>query len=224
MTQPIPQPGPEHPSPAAAPTSTPGSHTGVTAFRLVLYTGIVLGFTASLPAVARGRGLAAFTDGGIVEMAELALLIALTVVHAFAAWRVPAFRAVFTIMASLTAFAAFREYDHALDTMVPIFGWKIGYLAPVAAAVFVLRRPDATGAQIAAFLGTRGFVMHWAGVIIAIPIGQLVGHGELLELLKGDDYNHHYKHAIEEILESAGYLVLATAACESIIELRNRRP
>lgn len=195
-----------------------GLWTGV---RYAVYTGVILGFTASLPLMSRGSdGLRAFTDGGPVEWAQFALLTLVAGVNLAAGVRVRAFREVFFLLAAAAGFAAVREMDYALDRIVPVLGWKIGFVLPLAAGVFAARAGDAFWAQMGVFVRTGAFVTMWAGLIVAIPVGQLVGHGELLELLMGEDYDHHYKHAIEEMLESAGYLMIGMGTVESVLALR----
>ncbi len=186
-----------------------------TGVRFVLYTAVVLGLAACLPVVARrGGGLGAFTDGGPVEWGQFAVLSAVTVGLWAGAWRMPSLRVVLVVLGSLAAFAAVRESDFALNDTVPLAGWKFGFVFPVLAAVYAALNGDAFWAQVGWMLRRRAFVVLWAGFMVAMPIGQLVGHGELLRQLMGEEYDHHYKHAIEEMLESVGYLVLACGTVE----------
>lgn len=217
----VPTPPAVHPRSTGRPVLfrlTEPATPGPTAARVALYTGAILALLAVMPAVVGQAGARVFTDGGPVEITQVILLGLITAAHAAAAWKAPAFRAVFTINAGLTAFAVVRELDHALDPIVPVLGWKIGYVVLMIAAFLVLRHPEVAVRQLAAFGRTRAVVMYWAGLLIAIPIGQLVGHGDLLKPLAGDAYDHHAKHAIEEILECVGYLVLGFAATEAVIE------
>lgn len=191
-------------------------------WRYVVYTVVILGFTASLPLIARrDEGLHSFRDGGVVEWVQVVMLGVIGGVLIAAGVRTRAFREVFVLLASAALFAAVRELDYLLDVLVPLIGWKIGYAIPIAAFGFALRGWDAFEAQMHFFLHTGAFVTLWAGLMIAIPIGQLVGHGELLGLLMGDDYDHHYKHAIEEMLETTGYIVLGMGSVESVLALRD---
>jgi hypothetical protein len=184
--------------------------------RYAVYTGVILGFTASLPLIARGGdGLRAFTDGGPVEWGQFWLLVVITLANVVAGVRFRAFREVFLLLAAAAGFATVREMDYLLDRLVPALGWQIGFVLPVAAGVLAARAGDRFWAQMRVFVRTGAFVTLWAGLMIAIPVGQLVGHGELLELLMGEDYDHHYKHAIEEMLESTGYLVLGMGTAEA---------
>jgi len=82
----------------------------------------------------------------------------------------------------------------------------------------VVVRFDRVGEQFASFVGSPAFVLGWAGVMIVLPVAQLIGHGPFLEAMLGEHYRRAYKHVIEESAELIGYMMLAAAAVEAWIQ------
>jgi len=191
------------------------------AVRYFIYAVVVAGLAASLPALLRRRGLGVFTDGSVVEWAQFTLLGALVGMVLWMAVRWERMRRVSVLLCSLLAFAATREMDYRLDE-VPVVGWKFAYLWPLGAIVYGLTDRATLWRELDAFVRTRAFAVFWAGLLLAVPVGQLVGHTELLVEILGDGFDHHFKHAIEEILETFGYLVIAIACMEYGVELEER--
>ena len=72
--------------------------------------------------------------------------------------------------------------------------------------------------QIEQFIRTRSFALLWCGFIVAVPYAQLVGHGNFLELLMGDDYMRDYKRVIEELGELLGYLLIMVGSLEAVLQ------
>jgi len=73
---------------------------------------------------------------------------------------------------------------------------------------------------LAQFLATHSVVVLWAGFLIAVPLGQLVGHGDFLQTLMGDDYLRDYKRVLEETFEVMGYILMLAGTVEAAVELR----
>jgi hypothetical protein len=126
------------------------------------------------------------------------------------------------LLASLTALAAIREMDANLDKIIPVLGWKVGYLVLVYPVIRVIAWRDAFRQQLGQFVNSLAFPVLWAGFIVAIPVSQLLGHGPLLKSLMGDDYKGQYKRMIEESGEMIGYMLLLAGAVECWFLVRNR--
>lgn len=56
--------------------------------------------------------------------------------------------------------------------------------------------------------------------IVAVPISQLLGHGDFLQALMGDKYDRSYKRVIEETLGLMGYILVFAGTVEAALELR----
>lgn len=106
--------------------------------------------------------------------------------------------------------------------IIPVLGWKVGYLVLVYPLIRVISGRDAFRPQLGYFLNSLAFPVLWAGFIVAIPASQLLGHGPLLRSLMGEDYKGHYKRMIEESGEMIGYMLLLAGAVECWFLVRNR--
>ncbi len=157
-----------------------------------------------------------FREHGPVETAQQYVLLATGLALTLSAWRHPACRQLSFLLATLVLLAAVRELDLVLDRNIPVLGWKIGYLAPLWAAVGLCRPPRRAPflRQLRAFAGSQSFVIFWAAFIVAVPLAQMLGNGRLLEGLLGPAYTRDFKCVIEEVLELAGYLLLFMGSLE----------
>lgn len=54
---------------------------------------------------------------------------------------------------------------------------------------------------------------------MAVPFAQLVGHGNFLQIIMGDDYVRDYKRVIEELGELFGYLLLVIGSVEFTLQM-----
>ena len=195
--------------------------------RYAAYTLLIFIATTSLPAVLQSGNIAAFKEGGWIERSQLLLLGATSSLYFYEAFFSAHHRAIFHFLACVSVFGMFRELDAFLDYLVPLIGWKIGFIFVFYALFSAYAHRKVFLQQIQVFLATHSMVILWAGFIVAIPIGQLIGHGDFLKALMGDNYDRDYKRLIEETLELLGYILVLAGTIEAIVELRaefNRRP
>lgn len=132
-------------------------------------------------------------------------------------------RVLAVVLGSIACFAALRELDELLDALIPVVGWKIAFALPVFAIVYALRHRSAFVQGLDRLVSMPAFALFWSGFLIAVPLAQLLGHGELLQALMGDDYIRAYKHVIEESAELIGYWVIVAAALEFRLTYRPPR-
>lgn len=194
------------------------------ALRFTVYTLSVLILSASLPAVVEHMGVAFFHENGAIEWLQFGLIVSVGAVLLGGALAVPPFRRLFLLLACFPLLAGCRELDALLDEWVPWIGWKIGFLLVLYPLVRSFARRRELKPQLALFSATAAFAILWAGLVVALPIAQLVGHGPFLQLAMGDGYVYVYKQMIEEILELMGYLLLLAGGIEAVAELRSARP
>jgi len=187
--------------------------------RFTAYTVALFVFTAALPLLVRGD-IVLFKENGPIEWFQFGLLVVATAVFVRGALSMPDFRKLFFLLAAISAFAAIRELDVFLHRMIPGIGWKIGIPLILYALISAYRNRECLKQQLSHFLASRAFAIVWAGFLVAVPFGQLIGHGAFLQLVMGDDYNRDYKRVIEEILEVMGYALLLIGSFESIVQLR----
>lgn len=195
------------------------SAASATMARFTGYTLAVFGLTLSLP-LAIGHGdIILFKENGPIEWFQCMVLAASSAVFVYGGHRLPHLREVFALLALISAFAAIRELDGFLDRTVPWIGWKVGFLALLFAVGLAYQKSHLISRQLPEFLASRGFVILWAGFLIAVPVGQLIGHGAFLQMVMGDDYNRDYKRAIEETLETLGYILVLVGSFEAFFQL-----
>lgn len=187
--------------------------------RFTAYTVALFISTAALPLLVKGD-IVLFKENGPIEWFQFGLLVVATAVFVRGALSMPDFRNLFFLLAAISAFAAIRELDVFLHRMIPGIGWKIGIPLILYALISAYRNRECLKQQLSHFLASRAFAIVWAGFLVAVPFGQLIGHGAFLQLVMGDDYNRDYKRVIEEILEVMGYALLLIGSFESIVQLR----
>ncbi|HUF40669.1 MAG TPA: hypothetical protein VMR20_01835, partial [Verrucomicrobiae bacterium] len=168
--------------------------------RFTAYTVALFISTAALPLLVKGD-IVLFKENGPIEWFQFGLLVVATAVFVRGALSMPDFRKLFFLLAAISAFAAIRELDVFLHRMIPGIGWKIGIPLILYALISAYRNRECLKQQLSHFLASRAFAIVWAGFLVAVPFGQLIGHGAFLQLVMGDDYNRDYKRVIEEILE-----------------------
>lgn len=194
--------------------------TIATALRYSLYTFGILLFTASLPWVAQYREAAAFKENGAIEWLQFGILVAISLMFLREAFVTRRFHQIFVLLACFSAFAGVREMDANLDKLIPWVGWKFGYLLILYAGFVVYSNTQTLRRQITPCLNSRGFLLLWAGFIVAIPFAQLVGNGAFLQAIMTDDYSRDYRRMIEEIGELMGYGLLLIGSYEMILQTR----
>ena len=195
-----------------------------TMIRFTAYTFGVFALTLSLPLVIEHGDIIIFKENGPIEWFQFGVLVTTSAVFLFGGFSLANFRQVLFLMAFVSVFAAIRELDAFLERAVPWIGWKIGLLAILYAVGSAYTQRTLVKRQLPPFLATRAFAILWAGFLVAVPFGQLIGHGAFLQLVMGDDYNRDYKRVIEETLETMGYILILIGSFESVLQLRTAVP
>ena len=194
--------------------------TLATALRFTGYTLAIVTCTAALPVVVRSGGVSVAKESGPIEMLQLALLSASMLVLAGGAVWLPRMRLLLLGLATAAGFAVCREMDTTLGRLIPVVGWKFGVLLPVGGIVLAWMHREAIPAQVALFARSRALVLLWAGFVMAVPVAQLIGHGNFLQAAMGDEYTRDYKRLIEELGELIGYMLFFMGTVEFLVEFR----
>jgi len=208
--------------PGAAGTILLAEPAWVVGARFLVYTLAILGCTLSLPLVVGSDGdIAAFKENGAIEWTQCMLLaVAALLLFATAAQRTFLGQSA-VLLGLLVSVAATRELDSVLEAWLPLVSWKLPVvLLGLAAAAVAWRSRAVLRPQLERLLSYRGLPLLWAGFVVAVPFGQLVGHGELLEALMGDDYTRDYKRVIEETTELVGYALIVVGTIELLWQER----
>lgn len=191
--------------------------------RLGLYTLAIFALMASLPRLFDYGGFAWYAENSVVEWFQFALLACNALMLLVAAIARPAARQVLLLVASCVGFAAIRELDQIFDRIVPHIGWKFALALPAAALIHVALRWGRCRHQLRWFLSTPCFFLFWAGFMVAVPVAQMLGNGDLLQEVMGDSYQNRFKRVIEETGETIGYVILFFAGIESLVNTRQTR-
>ncbi len=219
--------GPSPSAPQAASGAVPvglrGDPAGTLAVvaRFALYSLCILVLMLSLPLVARSTSDFLFREGGPVEWAQFALLLATCALCLLGAASRPAFRGCLVALATAAGVAAVRELDSTLDRAIRFGGWKLpAALVLLAGAVAVYRYRSSFRHGAIALLHERSFALMWCGLVIAVPFAQLAGHGPFLELVLEDAYNRSQKRLFEELGELIGYVLVFSGTVELMLSSR----
>jgi hypothetical protein len=191
--------------------------TGSIVLRFSLYTAGILCFAVLLPWVARIGDAAAFKENGAIEWMQFGLLIAVSWIFSRDVDSSHRFYHAYTVLACLAAFAAVREMDGNLDVILPWLSWKVGYAFIAYAGYLFYRYREVVLQQLSECLDSSGFLLLWAGFIIAIPFAQLVGNSAFLQSFMNDDYSRDYRRIIEEVGELMGYSLILIGSIELAI-------
>jgi len=184
--------------------------------RIVLYTVLIFVFMLSLKWILLSWGDTLFEEHGPLQWIQFVVLFIAALMMAIGARRLPSYRELLWVLACMLAFAAVREQDDLLDKTIPFLGWKVAGIFVVLAFGVMLSRKAAFMEQLATYGPTAAFAIFWAGLIVAVPVAQLMGHGPFLEILLGYDYNRTYKAALEESGEMVGYMLLVAGSIETL--------
>ncbi len=187
--------------------------------RFVAYTFFIFTLTALLPYMFQHTGISLFKEGGVIEWLQFSMLACTSIIFLAGSTVLTRYSHFLISISALVAFAAVRELDMVLDNLLPFVGWKIGFLFMVFAIGFAVINRKMVVQQVAVFIYLRAFAIFWAGFIMAVPVSQLIGHGEFLQLMMGDEYTRDYKRVIEESGEFVGYFLILVASIESLIQL-----
>jgi len=193
-------------------------------FRFGLYTLIVFGFMGSLPYWVGEGDYLIFAENAFIQRLQLALLAA-TSMLLFVAARSSGTPSVCILLGLVTMMAFNRELDSFWNKIIPVFGWKaMATLFAIFGGAVAYTSRSTLKYQIKRFLDehARSFGLFWCGFVVVVPVAQLLGHGDFLKELMGDDYIHYYKRVIEELGELSGYMLLLFGALELIQAGRGR--
>ena len=188
--------------------------------RFIIYTLIVFSIALSLPVIIEYGDITVFSENGPIEWIQLSLIWLSVLFFAIdARLEKCEFKQLFYILATFLAIAGIREMDLIFDRLIPVLGWKLPAFVCIAGIILInLKSKSKLQIQIEQFIRTRSFALLWCGFIVAVPYAQLVGHGNFLELLMGDDYMRDYKRVIEELGELMGYLLIMVGSLEAVLQ------
>ncbi len=185
--------------------------------RLVLYLIVTVAAfgTIVMAAVGSPNPAALFEDNGPWEWVEFFLLVASGAICFVNARRNEIYTHILKLCGLLALFAAVRELDNFLDTLVFEGAYKIinGVILGLFVYLVWIHRWTLTK-TLTRFTKTAPFYFFVAAVLVVV-YGEIIGQAELWEALMGDHFIRPVKRAVEELAEFMGYLLLFFGAVET---------
>ncbi len=206
--------------PYTPPTGVLTDSLAATVIRFGCYTVGLMLFFLTLPKLVEVGDITIFKEHGVIEWVQIKLLAIAAFLFLAASMAYGICKHAMVLLSLTCMFAVVRELDATLDQWIPVIGWKVGIIIPVAAAGYAWKHRRALRDELAQLITTRSFGMLWVAFVVAVPFGQLVGHGTFLQMVMGDDYTRMYKRVIEEMCELVGYLLILIGSIEMHVQLR----
>lgn len=183
--------------------------------RFIVYMVFLVVLGGLLNYIAGFGDMRQFKEGGAVEWLQFATLGIAAVLLLRAAVLDPPDAKIFPLIAAFLAMIAMvRECDTLLKQNMPVGGWKLPVAVIAVAAILVAwYNRKALGRELETLLLHPVFSLMWCGLAVVI-FGQMIGHGDFLEPLLGEDYARDYKRLLEECIEILGYYLILIGSIE----------
>lgn len=162
----------------------------------------------------------AFSENGIIEWIQFALLILLFITLTVNALIFARTRKIMLLLISCSILALAREMDKILDSCIPVFGWQAVFLLIVPLILMQFRNGQELRKQLLKFVTSPAMAIFLMGIVIIIPLAQCIGDGDYLRAAMGGEYIRRYKTLLEESLELYGYVILLCGAFETMLFAR----
>ena len=134
------------------------------------------------------------------------------------------FRSICLFCASLCALAFCREFDEALDEMLPCISWRIGFLFPAMAGLYAIWRRKMFTTALCSFFKTPCCIMLFQATVIVL-MAQMIGHNAFIKaILVEIEHIHSVKELFEEAAELIGYFVILCASIDLLFEAKHQNP
>ncbi len=155
-----------------------------------------------------------FREHCIIENLQLCELLLATIVFCTAFLCKKTFARLTPLFAGLCAFAVCRELDNFLGAHIPVIGWKIGIVFPIASATYALVNWQETRKELFLFLRHPAFEIMLCAMVLVLPVAQCVGHRSFLINVLQEEHVGRIKELLEESLETIGYFILLCSSVE----------
>ena len=157
-----------------------------------------------------------FREHCIIENIQLGELLLATIIFGVASLRKGEFARLMPLFAGLCAFAVSRELDNFLGAHIPVVGWKIGVVFPIASVSYALADWQETKKEFFLFLHHPSFEIMLCAMVLVLPVAQCIGHKRFLINVLQEEHVGRIKELLEESLETIGYFILLCSSVELI--------
>lgn len=156
-----------------------------------------------------------------VEFMHIALLAICAALYAVVAYAFPPQRPIAFLFGGIAAAGVVRESDLFLDRFVADNFWQVP-VALIAALLIVYTWRNRRRFRVAwsRMWPSPGLTLIFAGALIEFVFAQFIGHTPLWQAISGDNYQRIVKVAVEELIESFGYLLWLFGTIEYAIQAR----
>lgn len=159
------------------------------------------------------RGLGnAVTEMSVVELSQLAMIVATVLAFSTLAWRREDDRRFGVLAAGLFACMVIREMDAALDLLQDGLWQVLATAVAVGCLTYSLRDRRSTLRGLANFLGSTPGKLMLLALAILLVYSRLIGMGLLWRGLLEEQYLRIFKNAVEESAELLGYVLILVSA------------
>lgn len=149
------------------------------------------------------------SDHSLTEWCQAVLLLFCATIFWRLAWKRAAQRGWLVLVAGLFSAMLIRELDHYFDLVAHGF-WIYPALGVTLLAVGMAVR---NGSEIAPamldYARHHGHAYILSGLLVVLVFSRLFGSGSILNLLMAEEYQKHFKTALQEGLELLGYVLMA---------------
>jgi len=156
-----------------------------------------------------------------VEFMHTTVLAICALLYSAVAYAYPAQRPIAFLFGGIAGAGVIRESDYFLDRMVADNFWQVP-VALIAALLIVYTWRNRRRFRVAwsRMWPSPGLSLIFAGALIQFVFAQLIGHEPLWQAISGEGYQRIVKVAVEEIIESMGYLLWLVGSIEYAIQSR----
>lgn len=166
----------------------------------------------------------AVQEHGILETAQSAILFTAALCYIINAMRAKACRSLLWMLGMILMLALVREQDAYFDDLIPVIGWKWGWIFPVIGGIILYRHRAQLLREGTRFIQSNAFHMMICAAVVMIPVAQCLGHRSYLQDLLSNPYYDVslIRRILEESIELIVYFIILLSSVESFVEFSRK--
>lgn len=166
----------------------------------------------------------AVQEHGILETAQSAILFTAALCYIINAMRAKACRSLLWMLGMILMLALVREQDAYFDDLIPVIGWKWGWIFPVIGGIILYRDKAQLLREGTRFIQSNAFHMMICAAVVMIPVAQCLGHRSYLQDLLSNPYYDIslIRRILEESIELIVYFIILLSSVESFVEFSRK--
>ncbi len=194
------------------------------AIRQVGYFGLMILFALGMWKAGDIYKSIAVQEHGILETAQSAILFTAALCYIINAMRAKACRSLLWMLGMILMLALVREQDAYFDDLIPVIGWKWGWIFPVIGGIILYRDKAQLLREGTRFIQSNAFHMMICAAVVMIPVAQCLGHRSYLQDLLSNPYYDIslIRRILEESIELIVYFIILLSSVESFVEFSRK--